>query len=403
MLRNLGKSGQVFNPASLEVRGNAYFDLALDPSGECSPGWYTFTVPFPVDALNGVTRFDNSTHEEKTIKNEVNYAIMDYSENRRVVNGYGWKKYRSVMQPGQCYTMTIDDVDNVYRFKKTADGAFNTQMNETLAYTDVETEHNGWNSLGNGTMAYADLSVSGIEKVQVYIHGSNSYMPVNMDEYTYVVGSTYFIQALEANQEITYTHSGANHTLRAPKRAAAAVSEFALSLTNEAQSEMDRLYVGASEDALEVYEAGRELTKFAAPTEARVAQVWASAYGLQLCDIDMPMSGNEADCALGLYAPKAGQYTLYIKNEVEDADLFLTYNGEIIWDLTASPYVFDLAKGTTEGYGLRIAARAPQIATGVDETNADSKSVRKVLINNTIYLITPEGKMYDIVGKSAKY
>ena len=400
---NLGKSGQVFNPASLEVRGNAYFDLALDPSGECSPGWYTFTVPFPVDALNGVTRFDNSTHEEKTIKNEVNYAIMDYSENRRVVNGYGWKKYRSVMQPGQCYTMTIDDVDNVYRFKKTADGAFNTQMNETLAYTDVETEHNGWNSLGNGTMAYADLSVSGIEKVQVYIHGSNSYMPVNMDEYTYVVGSTYFIQALEANQEITYTHSGANHTLRAPKRAAAAVSEFALSLTNEAQSEMDRLYVGASEDALDVYEAGRELTKFAAPTEAKVAQVWASAYGLQLCDIDMPMSGNEADCALGLYAPKAGQYTLYIKNEVEDADLFLTYNGEIIWDLTASPYVFDLAKGTTEGYGLRIAARAPQIATGVDETNANSKSVRKVLINNTIYLITPEGKMYDIVGKSAKY
>ena len=400
---NLGKSGQVFNPASLEVRGNAYFDLALDPSGECSPGWYTFTVPFPVDALNGVTRFDNSTHEEKTIKNEVNYAIMDYSENRRVVNGYGWKKYRSVMQPGQCYTMTIDDVDNVYRFKKTADGAFNTQMNETLAYTDVETEHNGWNSLGNGTMAYADLSVSGIEKVQVYIHGSNSYMPVNMDEYTYVVGSTYFIQALEANQEITYTHSGANHTLRAPKQAMESISEFALSLTNEAQSEMDRLYVGASEDALDVYEAGRELTKFAAPTEAKVAQVWASAYGLQLCDIDMPMSGNEADCALGLYAPKAGQYTLYIKNEVEDADLFLTYNGEIIWDLTASPYVFDLAKGTTEGYGLRIAARAPQIATGVDETNADSKSVRKVLINNTIYLITPEGKMYDIVGKSAKY
>ena len=75
----------------------------------------------------------------------------------------------------------------------------------------------------------------------------------------------------------------------------------------------------------------------------------------------------------------------------------------MIWDLTASPYVFDLAKGTTDGYGLRIAARAPQIATGIEETNADSQSVRKVLINNTIYIITPEGKMYDAVGKGVKF
>ncbi len=401
---NLGKSGQVFNPASLDVRGNAYFELALDPTNKCTYGWYDFTVPFPVDALNGVTRYKNGTHVEQTITNEVHYAIMDFSESRRVETGYGWKKFRGIMQPGQCYTITTNNEDNVYRFKKTADGAFNTQLKTSLAYSsDVESDVRGWNCLGNGTMAYADLSAAGIEKVQLYSHGTNSYIPVNIDEYTYVVGSAYFIQALAANKEITYTHSGANHTLRAPKQAMESISEFALSLTNETQKETDRLYVGASEDALNVYEAGRELTKFAAPTEAKTAQVWANAYGLQLCDIDMPLNGEEANCTLGLYAPKAGQYTLSVKDEVEDASLYLTYNDQVIWDLTASPYVFDLAKGTTEGYGLRITARAPQIATGVDETNADSQSVRKVLINNTIYLITPEGKMYDIVGKSVKY
>ena len=401
---NTGKSGQVFNPASLDVRGNAYFELALDPTNECTYGWYDFTVPFPVDALNGVTRYNNGTHVEQTITNEVHYAIMDFSESRRVETGYGWKKFRGIMQPGQCYTITTNNEDNVYRFKKTADGAFNTQLTTSLAYSsDVESDVRGWNCLGNGTMAYADLSAAGIEKVQLYSHGTNSYIPVNIDEYTYVVGSAYFIQALAANKEITYTHSGANHTLRAPKQAMESISEFALSLTNETQKETDRLYVGASEDALNVYEAGRELTKFAAPTEAKTAQVWANAYGLQLCDIDMPLNGEEANCTLGLYAPKAGQYTLSVKDEVEDASLYLTYNDQVIWDLTASPYVFDLAKGTTEGYGLRITARAPQIATGIDETNADSQSVRKVLINNTIYLVTPEGKMYDIVGKSAKY
>ena len=405
-LNNLGNSGQVSNPATLKVNGDAYFDLALDPSGECSPGWYDFTVPFPVDALNGVTRFDNTTHLEKTIKNEVNYAIMDYSENRRVVNGYGWKKYRSVMQPGQCYTITIDDVDNVYRFKMVKDGAFNNQMNEVLAYTDVESEHNGWNGLGNGTMAYADLSAAGIEKVQVYSHSTNSYLPVNIDEYTYVVGSSYFVQAKEANSEITYTHSGANHTLRAPQRSVETISEFTLSLINEStQSETDRLYVGASEDALNTYEAGRELTKFATPTDAKTAQIWANAYGLQLCDIDMLLNNGNANCTLGLFAPKAGKYTLSIKKAPEDSELYLTYNDNIIWNLTESPYVFDLAKGTTNGYGLLcVKARVPQVATGVEQSEySDQSSVRKVIIDNTLYIITPEGKMYDIVGKSVKY
>jgi len=403
-LNNLGNSGQVSNPATLKVNGNAYFDLALDPSGKCSAGWYTFTVPFPVDVMTGITRFDYYTNEEKTINNEVNYAIMDYSENRRVVNGYGWKKYRGILQPGKCYTMTIDRIDNVYRFKMVKDGTFNNQMNEILDYTDVESEHNGWNGLGNGTLAYTDLSASDIDKVHVYSHGTNSYTPVYMNEYTYVVGSTYFVKAIETNSEITYTHSGANHTLRAPQRSVEAVSEFALSLTNESNQVTDRLYVGASEDALNTYEAGRELTKFATPTDAKTAQIWANAYGLQLCDIDMLLNNGNANCMLGMFASKEGKYTLSIKRAPEDAELYLTYNDNIIWNLTENPYVFDLTKGTTNGYGLCVKARAPQVATGVEQSEFnDQSSVRKVIIDNTLYIITPEGKMYDIVGKSAKY
>ncbi len=403
-VENPGKSGQVFNPASLDVRGNAYFDLALDPSGECSKGWYDFTVPFPVDALNGVTRFRNSDGQERTIQNEVNYAIMDFSESRRLETGYGWKKYRSVMQPGQCYTITIDDVDNVYRFKKVKDGAFNNQMTAALAYTDVEDNHRGWNGLGNGTMAYIDLSAENIEKVQVYCHETNSYTAIPMNSYTYVVGSSFFVQAPTASSMMEYSQEGATHTLRAPKRETAVISEFALTLAAENATKVaDRFYVSASEEASDNYTIGRELTKFGAPTDSKTAQMWTNAYGMKLCDVELSLVNNEANCELGLFAPKSGVYEIAIENAPEDASLYLTYNDQVIWDLTASPYVIDLAKGTTEGYGLRIAARAPQIATGVEETNADSQSVRKVLINNTIYLVTPEGKMYDIVGKSVKY
>lgn len=398
---NVGMSGQILNPATLKVNGNAYFDLALDPSGECSRGWYDFTVPFPVDALNGVTRFDNTTHTEKTIKNEVNYAIMDFSESRRLETGYGWKKFRSVMQPGQCYTITIDDVDNVYRFKKTSDGSFNNTLSENLAYTETDNAVRGWNGLGNGTMSYINLSAENIEKVQVYSHSTNSYTAVQMNAYTYVVGSAYFVQAPELGSMMQYSHSGATHTLRAPQREAEGVTEFTLTLTEEnATYAADRFYVSASEDAMNSYTIGRELTKFGNPTESKVAQVWTEAYGLKLCDVEMPLNNSTATCALNLFTPNAGQYMLSVEEAPENTMLYLTYNGRAIWNLTYSPYALDLTKGTTEGYGLKMYVQ--QVTTDLEESGfSDQPSVRKVLIDDVIYIVTPEGKMYDITGKSA--
>ena len=399
-------SGQVTGEEALTIIGDAYFELALDPSGECSQGWYDFTVPFPVDALTGITRYDNTTGLEKTIKNEVNYAIMDFSESRRVESGYGWKKFRGVMQPGQCYTITIDDVDNVYRFKKTKNGTFNNTTSETLAYTDGDNPVRGWNGLGNGTMAHIDLSAEGIDKVQIYNHATNSYIPADMNEFTYVVGASYFVQAPAANSILNYVPGTKSaEWYRAPQRNAAVSenTEFKLTLTRDGSAhEADRLYVGASEDALDIYELGYDLAKFGNPTDSKVAQVWANAYGMKLCDIEMPLVSNKAVTHLSLYAPDNAIYTLEIKRAPKDANLYLTYNDQVIWDLTSSAYTIDLTKGTTEGYGLRIETRTPQITTGVDNTTVDTKSARKVLINNTLYVVTPDGEMYDVVGKFVK-
>lgn len=404
---NAASSGQVVDDNEVKkfvVKGDAYFDLALDPSRECSQGWYDFTVPFEVDALHGITRFDNTTGEEKAITNEVNYAIMDYSESRRLENGYGWKKFRGIMQPGKCYTITIDDVDNVYRFKKMEGGSFYNQESDTLAYTESEDANRGWNGLGNGTLAHVDLNAAGIEKVQIYSHKDNSFTAVDIDEYTYVVGSAYFIQAPTSKSAVTYT-AGTSDILRAPRRIAANTnSEFRLSLVNEQTSmQVDRLYVGASEEALDSYEIGRDLAKCGTPTESKVAQVWVNAYGMKLCDIDMPLINEEASCSISLYAPKAGVYTLDIERAPEDAALYLTYNDQVIWDLTMSAYEFELSKGLTDGYGLKMVSHAPKVATGVDNADAESAAMRKVIINDKVYVITPEGKMYDVIGKCVKY
>ena len=85
--------------------------------------------------------------------------------------------------------------------------------------------------------------------------------------------------------------------------------------------------------------------------------------------------------------------------------LYLTYNDEIIWDLTISPYLFDLSKGTTAGYGLRIETKkAPAITTDVEQSEISGQSsVRKVIIDNKVYIVTPDGKMYDVIGKGIKF
>jgi hypothetical protein len=129
--------------------------------------------------------------------------------------------------------------------------------------------------------------------------------------------------------------------------------------------------------------------------------MWATKGGRQLCDIETPLVGNDGYAPLTFFAPKDGEYTIAIDAKPEDAKLYLTYNGQVIWNLSASPYTFDLTKGTTEGYGLRV-KRAPQSTTDLDEMGDDSKSVRKVIINDMLYIITPEGAIYNIIGKNIK-
>ena len=397
-------SGQVSGEGELNVNGEeVYFQISFDPSGAISYGWYDFTVPFEVDVQNGV--FDKDGNK---LTYNVDYAVMEFSEEKRATNtGRPWVWFHGTMQPSKLYTITLEETKtwNTFLFKKKAGtSALGSDSYAATYSNNGELTDRGWNGLGNGTLHYCQLNnLPAQTKIQVSDHADSCYVQKEASEYTYAVGTAFFVQVPE-EQNVDLTSVNAERSFLAPKREGKTTDEFRLALTAEdAARAADHLWVSASEEATGEYIIGRDLLKMGTPTNAKVAQMWSTNNGLTLCDIEMPFVNDQANCALGLYAPKAGLYELTIERAPEDADLYLTYNGEVIWDLTASPYVFDLAKGTTEGYGLRLVARAPQIATGVDETNADSKSVRKVVINDKIYMITPEGKMYDIVGKSVKY
>lgn len=393
-------SGQVANPTKLDVRGEAYFVLTIDPADALTYGWYDFTVPFEVEISNGIYRYGENT----PMRSGVDFMIMEYSESRRASGMKGWVDASGTLQPGRAYTITLDKwAYTTYVFKKKT-GASTTGTNSFNAVaSDVESQTRGWNGLGNGSLSHAQLTDAfSNAKVQLYDHAHNVYVTKEANESNFAVGTAFFIQVSEA-QTIPFAAAEENRTLMAPSREVYTMDEFRLTLKDtETDNTTDRLWLSASEEATEEYVIGQDLLKMGTPTSGTVAQMWTMKGGKVLCDVETAMNGERATAPLSFYAPKAGQYELAIDQAPEDVTLYLTYNDQVIWILSFGSYVFDLEKGTTEGYGLRMETnRAPQIATGIDEQTAGAQN-RKVMINNTLYIVTAEGAIFDVMGKNIK-
>lgn len=393
-------SGQVANPTKLDVRGDAYFVLTIDPADALTYGWYDFTVPFEVEISNGIYRYGENT----PMRSGVDFMIMEYSESRRASGMKGWVNASGTLQPGRAYTIGLDKWEyTTYVFKKKA-GSYATGTNSFNAVASAgASQTRGWNGLGNGSLSHAQLTGAfSNAKVQIYDHAHNVYITKEANESNFAVGTAFFIQVSEA-QTISFAAAEENRTMMAPSREVYTTDEFRLTLKDaETENETDRLWLSASEEATEEYVIGQDLLKMGTPTSGTVAQMWTMKGGKVLCDVETAMNGERATAPLSFYAPKAGQYELAIDQAPEDVTLYLTYNDQVIWVLSFGSYVFDLEKGTTEGYGLRMETnRAPQIATGIDEQTAGAQN-RKVMINNTLYIVTAEGAIFDVMGKNIK-
>lgn len=82
--------------------------------------------------------------------------------------------------------------------------------------------------------------------------------------------------------------------------------------------------------------------------------------------------------------------------------MYLTLDGSAIWNLSEGAYTISLERGTTYHYGLRISAKSPQVATGVDEAVVDAHGkITKVLINDQVYIIR-ENNVYNVDGQLVK-
>ena len=397
------KSGQVDDPTMLHTNGHAYFILDLDSAGQASRGWYTFTVPFPVDELTGITRLGDNG-EWQDIVNEQNYAIMDFHEELFAQGKSGWKKYTGILQPGRGYTMTTDSEINTYRFQMAQTGDFNASMTQALqaSLTGAGDKYIGWNNVGNGTMSYVNFESAPSEYVQIFSHKDNTYEIVRSLDNTFVVGASFFIQATSGSSIVMEAANATSDMLRAPMRHQDDdICRIDLALASAGKTQ-DKLFVTCSDDAQPEYTIGKDVVKMGGTTGTSVARIWVNAKGTSLGAVDLAYSGNQVVLPLNVYAPKAGEYTLAMKSNPAD-DVYLRQNGAIIWNMAMGDFTTDLAAGTDNSYELLVIRRAPNTATGVDEIDSKNGNngtifVEKMIVDDQLFILR-EGILYDAQGR----
>ena len=382
-------SGQLNTaPENLIVNGDAFIDITLGKNGDPSQ-WHAFTVPFPVDAMNGV--FDLN---DKKLTNGVNYAIMQYHGDVRAQGKYGWKKYSGVLVPGTFYLMTVDGARTTYRFKKVKDAdlvAANTKSLSAYNTGGGKTTDYGWNGVGNPTLMHGKVAYD----AQILDPQTYTYVTVLASSSAhFTVGTPFFIQA--AADAVVTIAAEVSGSLAPARRAAAAVDKVKVMLGNADYT--DYLYVSASEDATTEYEIGKDLAKMTMTNTPIVPQIFAHAYGTYLCMVNAPMTSNEATVALNLYAPAEGEYTLSVEEQA-DATVYLLYNGNIVWNLSMGEYPIHLTQGNNAGYSLVV--RRENAPTDVENIFGADEQTEKFIYNGNLYILH-EGKVFDAVGNVLK-
>ena len=188
---------------------------------------------------------------------------------------------------------------------------------------------------------------------------------------------------------------------RAPQTATEANNRFVVELTHNGKL-ADRLIVQTAEEKANEYVIGKDLSKMSVST--KVAQMWMERYNTKLCKNTVEMNGEAVNYPLAISAPVAGEYIISNANVNANAGyaLYLTQNGVVIANLSEGDYTLYLNGGTTHEYGLRIGARAPQTATGMDEAVVNAQGdIKKVLIDNKVFIIRGN-HVYSVDGQLVK-
>ena len=395
-----GQSAQVSGVDKITLSGNVYIDIQLCNGSLDANYWYSIAVPFDVNLNDGVFLADGTQ-----LTNHSDFEVWGYNTQKRADTQLnGWERVTdNMMHAGKAYLIGFNPGQpNVIRLKAAEgwqDNLFDDAELEVTTTTSGGTTHDNWNGLANPTMRYMGVN----KATQVFDnddHNWDSYDPAALD-FNFVVGTAFFVQSDEAVAVVTDNNS--HSAYRAPQRAGNEYA-YAVRITREGATEFDnQMVVRASEDATNAYEQGHDMLTMNNATSNTAALLWTENYGgKRLAIEEAPLVNNQAMYDLRIYAPAAGTYSLSAAAK-EGADLYVTYEGAIVWNLSLGDYEMDLVRGTTTGYGLLLVVQPNQMPTGVEngELLNGENGVQKILLNGQLYILR-DGHLYDAVGKEMK-
>lgn len=401
----ISQSGQIINANNIILHGNA--DFVLQKPME-RLHWYDVAVPWRVDATSGI--FLNGSATPANLGSDIDLYYYDGSV--RATQGKVdacWipvkDQVEKVLDPGRAYLFILYNtaVDQV-TFRKQG-GASLMTMETSVARYDQTTDDPadaGWNGIANPSLFKAYLN-AGTDVAQTINAAGDGYEAISAESYL-VVGQPIYVQVATPKSPVVADHSSYASAPVRRMNASADPARYQLTITAEgANRHADRLFVQLDEEKEEnTYVIGKDLAKFGTSTSS--AQMWIDRYDAKLCLNTVAPQGDATSFPMTLSAPKAGEYTIAIEREVStDAyELYLTYDGTAIWNLSESAYTTNLNQGTDARYGLRIVARTPQICTGVDEAVVNAQgATRKVLVNEKVFIIRGN-EVYTIDGQLVK-
>ena len=390
-----GKSGQVIDVTNVSA-ANLYLDITLREGAMDAAAarlWYCISAPFNVNMAGGFFWGDGTP----MVLNQ-DFQLFEYDGRKRATTGVtGWQRVGGVMKAGVAYLIGFDDENprnqSVIRLKAMSAALPDANAIALGSYTG-DAANSNWNGIANPTLHYIGLDQS----VQAFNYETQSYAPYDKDDYNFVVGTPFFIQATGSIS----IEDADKPDYRAPRAQRNESYRFRVQVSKAGASRFDnQVYVRASEDATATFQTGRDMVSFNGTTSQYGALLWTENYGTRLAIEDAPLVNGQAQYSLGLSAPAAGTYVLSQAGETEGATLYLTHDGNIIWNLSAGAYEATLQKGVNSGYGLRLVVNPNGVATGMDGYESEADGAEKVLLDGVLYILRG-GRMYDATGKAVR-
>lgn len=419
-----GTSGEIIG--TVEATEHAYFDLSNGAEGFKARTWYAVAVPWQVavpayDIPHCGVYITNDGEHYTQQELGSSFDLIYYDGALRAAQGPVNDCWRFVeddasdvhiMYPGRAYMIYLTSDAQTIRFerKSGADLQITTLAVDTWGIGNAKDMN--WNGIANPATYHAYINANAgtyqgtANAGQIYHAESRSYSVVDLSQYDLVVGQPVFVQATAKNQSVAAISShNVSAPYYAPRRSGnwtAPVTRYTVSLAADEAEASDRVIVCMDEDKeQDTYVIGQDLMKMG--VSSVIPQLYINRYDGQMCVNTAAPVNNRTDYPLGIYVPQAGEYNLFINDQPNDETmLYLTLDGEIIWNLSYGGYVVNLDKGTTNRFGLRMIASAPQVTTGVEEAliNAQGET-RKVLINDKVFIIRGDN-VYSADGQLVK-